>query len=267
MERTFKNKTKIVRAEHDKDNHFTCISNKLIQDTRLNVYELGIMLKILSNSDDYVLHTTYLAKQVGISQGKFNKAIKHLISIGYINKEQIQGGWLWTINEIPIPLKSDSSPKESTPYESTSDDITPDESTLVEIESLMSTKEINTNETSTNESSKNESNINKNKKDTNIFSGLYTGTSILGDEIDEIINKVNSDFKYAPESTQITYFLTYVKKKLEQKIKATGHFNNELLHPGKMKWQLESTKQRLGSEVYKSIEPLLEEYMNCKRFF
>lgn len=262
MERTFKNKTKIVRAEHDKDNHFTCISNRLIQDTRLNVYELGIMLKILSNSDEYVLHTTYLAKQVGISQGKFNKAIKHLISIGYINKEHIQGGWLWTINEIPNPLKSDSSPKELIPDESTSDDITPDETTPVEIESLISTKKINTNETSTNES-----NINKNKENTSIFSGLYTGTSILGDEIDEIINKVKSDFKYAPESTQITYFHTYVKRRLENKIRATGCLDNELLHPARMKWELESIKQKLGSEVYKSIEPLLEEYMNCKRFF
>lgn len=169
MERKFRNKTKIVRVKHDKDNPYTCITNTLIQDDRLNATELGIMLELLSNADSYILNSTYFIQQTGITRYKFYKCWNHLIALGYINKIKIQGGYQWIINESAKPLKKDSNSDESTPSEINPDEITPDENELI-----ISTNETSINETTIKEQNKNEK-IENITRDTSIDTSTDTG--------------------------------------------------------------------------------------------
>jgi hypothetical protein len=258
MDRKFKNKTKIKRVNHDGKNPYTCITNRLIQDNQLNATEVGMMLMLLSNSDSYILNSTYFIQQTGLGNTQYNNCWKHLIELGYINKRKIQGGYEWIINESPHPLQSIFTPDEFTPCE-----IIPDENTPDENEALISTNETSINETTINVLNNNEK-IENNTRDTStsIFSGIYTGTSILGHEVEEIINKVLTTKGNAPDKIQIFYFKLYVKNMLGNKVEATGCFEGGV-SPYIVKRELNSLKERLDPEHFKSIEPLLQEYIKC----
>lgn len=99
MENKYSNKTKYNRAMHNKENPYCLISKQLINDNRLNIIEIGIMIQILSNDDTYIFNSTNFKKKLGIGDDKFNKSIKNLIKYGYIVKNKIQGGIQWTFNE------------------------------------------------------------------------------------------------------------------------------------------------------------------------
>lgn len=98
-----KNKKKMNRAEHNSEHPYTCISNVIIKDKRLNVVETGMMLKLLSDSDEYIFNSTYFIKETGLGKDRYYGALNNLIKLGYINKQRIKGGVLWTINESPNP--------------------------------------------------------------------------------------------------------------------------------------------------------------------
>ena len=201
MDRKYKNKTKISRVKHLAENPYTCITNRLIQDEHLNATEKGMMLMLLSNADSYILNSTYFIQQTGLGNTQYYNCWNHLIELGYINKRQIQGGYEWIINESPQPLKSVFTPDEFTPCE-----IIPDENTPDEIEALISNNETSINETTTNEMNKNERNTSTRDTTTSIFSGIYTGTSILGHEVDEITNKVLTTLANVPDNIKILKF-------------------------------------------------------------
>ncbi len=116
-ETTFQNSTLYNRAHHNEQNPFTVITNTLINDSRLTVVELGLMIKILSNSENYIFNSVYTQQTSGIGKDKYNQSLKKLISLGYISKKaKNKGGWLWVINEtpnIPTELTQISSLEES----------------------------------------------------------------------------------------------------------------------------------------------------------
>ena len=138
------NQFTINRANHKSS--YTCITNHLIKDERLNATEKGIMLLILSNDDKkYVLNMSVLKKLCKIGDDRFNASKRNLVTLGYINKKRIQGGIHWIVNEIPIVKGNTGNliKPENTPSENTSNVITPSDNTICENASCVNTSLIN----------------------------------------------------------------------------------------------------------------------------
>ena len=247
----------MVRVRHDKDNPYTCVTNMLVQDDRLNATEKGLMLILLSNADSYILNSTYFIQQTGLGNNRFYNCWNHLIELGYINKRQIQGACEWVINEFPNPLKPDSTLDESTPCEINWDEITPDET-----KSLISTNETSINETTSkqNNEKKEEENITRDTS-TSIFSGIYTGTSILGPELEELVHTINTKHQDAHPKGKVFLFKMLIKIKLEEKIMATGYFKEGVIQVLDSKG-LHYFEQRMPKADYESVKPLLQEYLS-----
>lgn len=78
------NKTRIIRSPKDKEHPFTRISNRLICDQKLSDTEVGIMVRILANSDDWIINKEYQQKRSLLTRGTFNTAWRNLVANGYI---------------------------------------------------------------------------------------------------------------------------------------------------------------------------------------
>jgi len=112
MEATkFQNATVYNRTQHNEQNPFNLFTNKIFTDSRLTFIELGIITKILSNSDNYVFNSDYFQKQGGISKYTYNIAMNNLKKYGYVSKTpKKSGGWVWIINEIPVSVATPAQP-------------------------------------------------------------------------------------------------------------------------------------------------------------
>jgi len=138
------NQFTINRANHKSS--YTCITNYLIKDERLNATEKGIMLLILSNDDKkYVLNMSILKKQCNIGDDRFNTSKRNLINLGYLNKQRIQCGIHWIVNEIPNVKGNTGNliKSENTPSDNTSNGNTPSDNTTFENTSCVNTSLIN----------------------------------------------------------------------------------------------------------------------------
>ena len=95
----------IMRSDHAAD--FFSIQNATARDERLSLAARGLLVFLLSMSDDWQFSVNGLAKQLGIGRNKVLTLIKELQGAGYISieKEQSKGGQFsgaaWTIRETP----------------------------------------------------------------------------------------------------------------------------------------------------------------------
>ena len=95
----------IMRSDHAAD--FFSIQNATARDERLSLAARGLLVFLLSMSDDWQFSVNGLAKQLGIGRNKVLTLIKELQGAGYISieKEQSKGGKFsgaaWTIRETP----------------------------------------------------------------------------------------------------------------------------------------------------------------------
>ena len=99
------NKTTILRSPKDKDHPFTRISNILIADSRLSDTEVGVMVRILANSDDWIINKDYQKRKSLLTRGSFNTAWRNLITCGYIEQIKIfspQISFTYKIFENPV---------------------------------------------------------------------------------------------------------------------------------------------------------------------
>jgi hypothetical protein len=96
----YTNTTTYNRAIKNKENTYKKFSSSLLNDDRLTDLELGIMIRILKNSDTYIFNKDYCQKNSGFGIDIYEKAIKHLKELGYISIERKQSGFRWIINEI-----------------------------------------------------------------------------------------------------------------------------------------------------------------------
>lgn len=202
------------------------VSSKVITDPRLTDEELGLFLKILNNSDDYIFNSSYFQAQVS-SQGerKYYKSLKHLQELGYIIKKPKLGGIDWVINEIPdnvIPNKSTDANNNasrledgvSTVPEVTNRETTTGKSTNREITSRENKVLTSNNRTSNNEINNNES-INK---------GNNTNIIISNDDKleDSSINSTDSKNKNTLSNVNVD------NKDIQVKFKSIFQFDEEL---------------------------------------
>ncbi|MGZ2368843.1 hypothetical protein ACXR6G_03560 [Ancylomarina sp. YFZ004] len=106
------NQTTYNRSTNDgKENFYTKIDNKMIRDKRLSLNQIGMMTLILSQSNEYVINSTYLQKHTGLGKDKFFKEWKKLQEYGYIIREDIREkgrvkGTHWIVNENPLNMGS-----------------------------------------------------------------------------------------------------------------------------------------------------------------
>jgi hypothetical protein len=104
--KTYNNKTEYIRDSHK--SNFMVISNNLVNDSRLNVIDIGIMTKLLSNSNTYIFNSEYFLKNIsGINKKLYRDSIKKLQSLGYLQKKRIQDGVIWSIIEVPNSVTAD----------------------------------------------------------------------------------------------------------------------------------------------------------------
>lgn len=95
-----KNEIVYIRQLHDPLHPFRIISMSLLNDDRLNYIEIGLMVKVLSNADNFSFVASYNQRKSGIGQDMFYKASKHLQELGYLIKTPIAGGgWNWIVVE------------------------------------------------------------------------------------------------------------------------------------------------------------------------
>lgn len=107
-----KNTSKIIRKKHNKDSHYTCISNEILQSKTLSTDEKSVLIHILSLPETWIINKTTIWKQMNIGRERFNKAWSGLEKQGHIVSKKIIGernlivGYHHTVYEEP--LKSDS---------------------------------------------------------------------------------------------------------------------------------------------------------------
>lgn len=95
----------IMRSDHAAD--FFSIQNATARDERLSLAARGLLVFLLSMSDDWQFSVNGLAKQLGIGRNKVINLVKELQGAGYISieKEPRQSGKFsgaaWTVREIP----------------------------------------------------------------------------------------------------------------------------------------------------------------------
>ena len=98
--KTIKNEIAYFRYKHDKAHPYAMISMSLLNDSRLSYLELGLMMKALSNADDFSFVASYNQEQSGFGQDAFYKGSKHLQELGYLIKTpKVGGGWKWIVIE------------------------------------------------------------------------------------------------------------------------------------------------------------------------
>lgn len=74
---------------------------------------------ILSNSDSYVFNSTYLQKNSGLGIKRYYTIIAHLIELGYLEKNRIQHGVEWIINEVATTTATEQHNEAETAQEDT----------------------------------------------------------------------------------------------------------------------------------------------------
>ena len=89
----------IVRAPHNLDNPYTCISDATINDNRLNGNPLTLLLRLLCKPDDWKIDTAALANEMDWCESKVKDALQTLRSLGYYDWTRSSNGkasWTWT---------------------------------------------------------------------------------------------------------------------------------------------------------------------------
>ena len=96
------NQTAYYRLDHNKSNPYLKISRSLVQDKRLTAIAVGLMVKILSNSDNFVLNASYLKQVSQLTKTQFYKAWNDLQKYQYVIQKKVgKGSWHYIVNEDP----------------------------------------------------------------------------------------------------------------------------------------------------------------------
>lgn len=105
----------VIRVEHTRD--FTVMSNVHLRDDRLSLRAIGLMSKMLSNTDDYQYTVSGLAARCKEGRDAVRKALQELEAAGYLVREQGHGecgkfsGYDYTLYESPrTPCNSEGVP-------------------------------------------------------------------------------------------------------------------------------------------------------------
>lgn len=79
----------VIRVEHTRD--YTVMSNCHLRDDRLSLRAIGLMSKMLSNTDDYQYTVSGLSARCKEGRDAVRKALQELEAAGYLVREQGHG--------------------------------------------------------------------------------------------------------------------------------------------------------------------------------
>lgn len=101
------NKTKIIRSVDSTPNHFTALSNKLLQDMRLGIDTRGLLAFIISLPADWIVYKENIQKQLGFGRKKMDRMWSEAKKYGYLKSEKFRepnGTWnyIYTISDVPL---------------------------------------------------------------------------------------------------------------------------------------------------------------------
>lgn len=109
------NKTKIIRSVDSTPNHFTPLSNKLLQDMRLSLDTRGLLAFIISLPADWIIYKENIQKQLGFGRKRMDRIWSEAKRYGYLQSKKFRepnGTWNYeyTISDVPlstVPLSND----------------------------------------------------------------------------------------------------------------------------------------------------------------
>jgi hypothetical protein len=95
---------------------YTKVGKEITNNKNLSIVEVGLMTKLLSYADKFILHKEVEQKKSGIGKDSFNKAWKRLEIEGFIRteKNRIKGvySYHYTVSNKPIPGKPNAANQE-----------------------------------------------------------------------------------------------------------------------------------------------------------
>lgn len=118
------NKTKIIRSVDSTPNHFTPLSNKLLQDMRLSLDTRGLLAFIISLPADWIVYKENIQKQLGFGRKRMDRMWNESKKYGYLQSKKFResnGTWNYeyTITDVPlstVPLSNDGSTDDGKGY-------------------------------------------------------------------------------------------------------------------------------------------------------
>lgn len=105
----------IIRSAR-KERDFAILSNKLLQDSRLSMGALGVLVRLLSRPDNWETNSETLAREFGCGRDAVRTNLKKLQEIGYIKLFKSQddlGRWssVWMVFEDCQDVPDTENPK------------------------------------------------------------------------------------------------------------------------------------------------------------
>lgn len=99
--------------------HFTTVPNSLARDSSLSFKARGILLLVLSNCDEWVVHQSWLEEQGLEGREAIRSGMKELVAAGYARYEEVREGGMfvagrWTFMDEP-DLPDDGKPSVGIP--------------------------------------------------------------------------------------------------------------------------------------------------------
>ena len=101
----------VIRVEHN--SNFTVMSNEHLRDQRLSLRAIGLMSKMLSNSDTYTYSIRTLEQSCKEGRDAISSALKELEACGYLEREQQRksGSFAacdYILHELPVAVEHNS---------------------------------------------------------------------------------------------------------------------------------------------------------------
>ena len=104
----------------DSRQSFTCVTNDIINDKRLDWKELGLLIYLLSKPDNWTVHTNQLVKERNLGRDGVRMIMKKLQECGYMGYHRDSGGkTYWWVSEKPQtdnPYKGVEKPQTEKPH-------------------------------------------------------------------------------------------------------------------------------------------------------
>lgn len=90
-ERKFNNRTTINRANEAAGSYYT-LAKETFEDPNLNSDAIRLLMRMLNNTDGYIINLTVFGQNFGWSRSKTTKTYKMLEDSGYAKREQLRVG-------------------------------------------------------------------------------------------------------------------------------------------------------------------------------
>lgn len=99
---------KTIFRTNKKNGNFTCISNSILQSETLSPDEIGVLVRLLSLPENFVINKTSIWKTMNIGREHFHKVWNKLADAGYIQTTKTidtklkHFEYTHTVHEIPV---------------------------------------------------------------------------------------------------------------------------------------------------------------------